>query len=459
MTYSGSFGIEALSAAYSDGTAKPTSIVEAVHARIVAYSASNPHVWIDLVPLADLLARAHSLESEYAERRKPPLFGIPFSVKNNIDVVGLRTTAGCAAFAYEPIETARVVDKCLAAGAILVGTTNLEQFATGLTGCRSPYGTPSCHHSPRYCAGGSSSGSAVSVAADLVSFSLGTDTAGSVRVPAALNGVVGFKPTFGRVSKCGVVPAVKTLDCVGVLAQSTTDATTVWNVIKGYDERDVYSRSDEHYARLERWDSRGELRVGVPPRALAIERLADEYKRLWEAVLETLGQKRLVTNDQSDYDPFEKANEMVYGSSLVAQRVASFDDFLAKHGTSSLHPVIQTIFDDATGKYSAIDAFRDLDRVAQLKRLVERQFREEIDVLVVPSTAKHYTIAQVEADHFGTNRVLGTFSQFVNLLDLCAISIPVATWKDEEGVELSFGMTLIAEAGRDDDLLELARRL
>ncbi|GAA5963524.1 hypothetical protein JCM3765_006268 [Sporobolomyces pararoseus] len=456
MAYDGALAIQALHAAYSSGSLTPSSLVSALHTKIIEYSTSNPHVWIDIQTPEKLQLRAQELEKTYEGKEKPPLYGIPFSLKNNIDVEGFKTTAGCEKFAYYPEETAEVVRRCLKAGAILMGTTNLEQFATGLTGCRSPYGTPLCHQDSSFCAGGSSSGSAVSVAAQLVTFSIGTDTAGSIRVPAALNEVVGYKPTFGRVSKRGVVPAVKTLDCVGVLSKCVEDARRVWEVIKGYDELDAYSRKDQLFDRIARWERSQNLRVGVPPSHL-LEKLSEEYRKCWIDVSSTLSEKGFPTSKTFGYDPFEEANELVYGSSLVAQRLASFEPFLQKHGTVSLHPAIRSIFEN-TPTYTAIDAFRDLNRVVELKRQVEAEFRNNIDVLIVPSTAKHWRIREVEADPQGTNQVLGTFSQFVNLLDLCAISIPVGTWLNEERSRMSFGITLIAEAGRDEDLLELAQR-
>ncbi|GAA5905166.1 hypothetical protein JCM8208_000301 [Rhodotorula glutinis] len=456
MSWDGSLSIPALHAAYASGAATPTEVARAAHERLTTYAADvDPAVWIDIVPLDTLLERAAELERAYDGKDKPALFGVPMSVKNSIDVAGFKTTLACPDFAYVAEKTAPAVQRALDAGAILVGTTNLDQFATGLVGHRSPYGTPRSVFDKEYISGGSSSGSAVSVGAKLVSFSIGTDTAGSTRVPASFNGVVGLKPTLYSISTVGLVPACKTADCVTVLAPTVDDARRVYDVLRAFDPDDSLARPyDKLTSGLSPWSSEG-IKFATPPAEL-LEVLSAPYAKLYEQAVDKLARGGLVKADGFSYEPFELANNMLYGSSIVAQRLVAFDDYLTAHGTSTMHPVVASIFAASSG-FSAVRAYQDLFLLSAYKRRVELEF-EKVDVLVVPSTVTHWKVTEVDEEPLARNKVLGSFTHFVNLVDLCAISIPAGTWTNPSGNELPFGLTLIAPAGRDAELMQLAER-
>ncbi|GAA5938934.1 hypothetical protein JCM10213_006162 [Rhodosporidiobolus nylandii] len=462
MTALASLSVDDLHAVYATGTTTPSEVIRALYTHIEAYRAKDPAVWIDLCPLEDALSAAAALEIQYEGKEKPALYGVPFSVKNSIHVAGYKTTLACPTFAYVPTKTAPVVQRCLDAGAIFVGTTNLDQFATGLVGHRSAYGTPRCVYDPEYISGGSSSGSAVAVGAGLCTFSISTDTAGSTRVPASLNGLIGLKPTLGTLSTVGLVPACKTADCVCVLAKTVEDAKAAWAVMRGFDEDDTLARSPLELQALGGLPSllsrEGGVRFATPPKEL-LKVLSEPYAKLWAKAMEKLDRvgSGLVRAEQFDYEPFEAANGMLYGSSIVAQRLVAFDDYLKQHGTSYLHPVIAEIFQSSSG-FDATRAYQDLFTLAEYKRKVQLQYRDNIDILVVPSTTVHWKVEEVDEDPIGRNKVLGSFTHFVNLVDLCAISVPAGTWNNPAGNELPFGVTFIAMPGRDEDIMELARR-
>jgi allophanate hydrolase len=372
-----------------------------------------------------------------------PLYGIPFVIKDNIDLAGVPTTVACPDFAYTPTRSAFVVERLIAAGAIPLGKTNLDQFATGLVGTRSPYGA--CHNSvqPEYVSGGSSSGSAVAVACRLASFSLGTDTAGSGRVPAAFNGLIGLKPTLGRLSTRGVVPACRTIDCVTIFATTAADAARVLDCAAGFDAEDPQSR------RLGNQPLTG-LRFGLP-RAAQLEFFGDrEYERLFHAAvarLESLGGRPV----EVDFAPFLEAARLLYEGPWVAERYAAVGEFLEAHPDSVL-PVTRRII--AGGKARlAVDAFRAQYRLAELKRRSEAAW-SQVDVLLTPTAGTIYTIAAVEADPVTLNSNLGYYTQFMNLLDLSGVAVPAGRRTDG----LPFGVTLVGPAGTERALLALAGR-
>lgn len=331
---------------------------------------------------------------------------------------------------------------------------NLDQFATGLAGVRSPYGIPRCVFDSEYICGGSSSGSAVSVAANLVSFTVCTDTGGSTRVPAALNGVVGLKPTLGTISTEGLLPACKNIDCVCVIARTMDDAEHVWNVMKGFDEKDVYARRE-----LPTWKPwHNPIRFGVPP-ANQLGDLSPAYADLFGQGVTALENELGLTRAEFDYTLFEDANQMLYDSSIVSQRLLAFGPYTTVHGLESLHPAIKATFQAAAdNNFSATRAYQDIFTLAYHKREAEIQFRN-IDVLVVPSTVGHFTVAELEEEPMARNKVLGRFTNFVNLLDLCAVSVPVGSWKGKNGKELPFGVTVIGQAGKDKEVMALGERL
>ncbi len=373
-----------------------------------------------------------------------PLRGLRFAVKDNIDVAGLPTTAACPAFAYVPETSATVVQRLLHAGASLVGKTNLDQFACGLNGTRSPHGAVPNAFDPAYVSGGSSSGSAYVVATGQVDFSLGTDTAGSGRVPAGLNNIVGLKPSKGLISARGVVPAAQSVDCVSIFARTVSLAARVLTAAMGHDAADPYSRrltlSCQPLPRA--------FRFGMPSApeffgdALAEAAFGDAVARLRE-----LGG----TPVPIDYAPLAEAAALLYGSPLVAERYAAVRHFFDAHEDAVIEPVRGII---ASGRaYSAADLF---DAQARLRALGQQAapMWDAIDVLLVPTAPTHYTIAQMRADPVALNRNLGVYTNFVNLLDYAALSVPSSIRPDG----LPFGITLIGPCGSDWALADLGQR-
>ncbi len=439
----GSLDLAALAAGYRDGSLTPTATARAVLARIAA--AGEDHVWIERVAAADLLARAAALEALPAGARAAlPLFGIPFAVKDNIDAAGLPTTAACPDFAYRPADSATAVQRLLDAGALLVGKTNLDQFATGLVGVRSPYGIARNAFDPLCVPGGSSSGSAVAVAAGLVSFPLGTDTAGSGRVPAAFNNIVGLKPTKGLVSTAGVVPACRSLDCVSVFALTVEDAMDVLAVMAAPDPRDAYSRAAPPApAALQ-----APFRFGVPQVGQLRFFGNAEAERLYHAALDRLRGLGGVAV-AIDYAPFAEAAALLYSGPWVAERTAAVGDFLAAHPESGL-AVTSTIIEGGRTR-SAVDAYRAMYRLEELRRDTAPVW-DAIDLLAVPTTGTIYTIEEVMADPVALNSNLGTYTNFTNLLDLCGIAVPAGFQADGRPA----GITLLAPAFRETAVAAVA---
>ncbi len=440
-----SFDLGSLRRRFLAGELTAAALVEEVLARIAA--AGDDKVWIARVPAATL--REHAAALDAAAARDPgllarlPLFGIPFAVKDNIDAAGLATTAGCAAFAYEPIETAPSVARLLEAGALLVGKTNLDQFATGLVGTRSPYGVARNPFDPRYISGGSSSGSAVAVAAGLVSVALGTDTAGSGRVPAAFNNIVGLKPTRGRISARGVVPACRSLDCVSIFALSCEDAATVLEICGVYDPEDPFARrAPPDVAALPR-----PFRFAVPRAADLDFAGNDDGPALFEraaAALEALGGRRV----EVDLTLCREAAAMLYDGPWVAERLAAVEA-LFNRSPEALLPVTREII-GAGARHSALDAFKASYRLAALRRKAEALW-QAAELLLVPTAGTIYTLAEVEADPIRLNTRLGTYTNFVNLFDLAAVALPAGFRRDG----LPFGVTCIAPAFSEAALLAL----
>jgi allophanate hydrolase len=407
--------------------------IEEIYRRIETH-AHNP-IFIHVVPKGIALERAQELEGL---PRSLPLWGRVFAVKDNIDVAGMPTTAACPDFAYTPNTTATAVQKLLDGGALLIGKTNMDQFATGLTGTRSPYGACRNAFDPAYISGGSSSGSAVAVSLGLASFSLGTDTAGSGRVPAAFNGVVGLKPTRGLVSTAGVVPACRSLDCVSVFAPSCAEALQVLEVIEGADPLDAYSRTGEPVALA------GEVfGFAVPAHP---EFYGDSgYARLFAHAVMRLRELG-GTPVEIDFTPFVEARQLIYGPWL-AERVAALGEHLDK-----MLPLTRQIIE--SGKdYSAVDLFRAQHRLEELKRDT-RSLWNGADVIVVPSAPAIHKISDVEADPVELNDRLGYYANFVNLLDMAGLTVPAGLRDD--GVP--FGITLIGPAFSDRALAGLGAR-
>jgi len=434
-----SLDIASLKAGYAAGSLTPEAVLDQVYARI-AQRGERP-VWISLVPKEQALAKL-------ANAPRGRLWGIPFAVKDNIDVAGIPTTAGCPDFAYIPDRSAHVVELLEAQGAILVGKTNLDQFATGLVGTRSPYGICSSVFSPDHVSGGSSSGSGVAVAAGLVSFSLGTDTAGSGRVPAAFNNIVGIKPSKGLISNRGLVPACRSLDCISIFAGTCADALEVLAVAGSYDAEDGFSRAAPHAALAADWPQG--FRFGVP--AWELDFFGDTQARaLYLAAVDRL-QSLGGTKVEIDFTPFSQCAQLLYSGPWVAERLAAIQDF-AKSKPDSIHEVVRGIILGAEN-ISAVSAFDGFYKLADLTRAAERQWAK-MDVLLLPTTGTTYRIDEVQADPVRLNSNLGAYTNFVNLMDLSGTAIP-AGFRDNG---LPFGVTLLGRAFQDGAVASLADRL
>jgi len=373
-----------------------------------------------------------------------PLAGLRFAVKDNIDVAGVPTTAACPAFERLPEVHATVVQRLLEAGALLAGKTNLDQFACGLNGTRSPYGEVPNAFDARYVSGGSSSGSACVVATGEADFALGTDTAGSGRVPAGLNNIVGLKPSRGLLSAFGVVPAAQSADCVSIFARTVATAVDVLLAAAGHDARDPYSREID----LRREPLPARFRFGVPDRLSFFGDAAAE-QAFGDAVARLLAMGG--TPVTIAYAPLAEAAAMLYESALVAERYAAVREFFDAHADDVVEPVRGIL---ASGQgYSAADVFDAQTRLRAIAQKIEPMWRD-IDLLLVPTAPTHYTREQMRADPVALNRNLGAYTNFVNLLDYAALSVPSSLRADG----LPFGITLIGPCGSDLALAELGQR-
>ncbi|MGM0571966.1 allophanate hydrolase [Marinobacter sp.] len=445
MTTTINLDIPALLQAYRSGDLTPAAVLSQSLERAAEYSDRN--LWIHLASEQELAPYLERLAG--ASPDELPLYGIPFAVKDNIDVAGMPTTAACETFRYQPERHAAVVKRLVEAGAIPIGKTNLDQFATGLVGTRSPDPWGACRNSfdPDYISGGSSSGSAVATALGLVSFALGTDTAGSGRVPAAFNNLIGLKPTLGRLSVRGVVPACQSLDCVSVFARSASQAQTVLAVASASDPEDPWQRPAPEGRR----PVADAFRFGVPLEH-QLDFDGDEGARALFARsikhLESLGGERV----EVDFQPFLDAARLLYEGPWVAERYLATSPLIEDHPEALLPVTRDIIRQGANG--SARDAFAARYRLQALKRQAD-QVWGQVDVMVTPTTPTIYTRAQVEADPVALNSSLGTYTNFMNLLDFSAVAVPSGFL--DNGLPL--GCTLFAPAFQDEALLALASRL
>jgi allophanate hydrolase len=427
-----------IAADVSAGRVSAVAVLQEVIARIAVYDLIQPQAWIARFDAHALLAQAEAIDARVAAGEDLPLAGVPFAVKDNIDVAGIDTTAGCPSFGYRPAASATVVDRLVAAGAICIGKTNLDQFATGLNGTRSPYGAPVNVYNRAYVSGGSSSGSAVVVAAGLVAFALGTDTAGSGRVPAAFQHLIGLKPSRGRWSSTGLVPACRTLDCITVLASTVADTRLVDTVVAGFDATDPFS------IRVPERD-RAARRIGVP-RPDQRKWFGDlESERLYDNAIACLAANgaELV---EIDMTPLDEAAQLLYGGPWVAERTAALEKVLAAD-PADLDPVVREVVAGGLD-LRAVDLFNGIYRLAELRRAAEIMW-ESIDLLVLPTTGTTYRVVEMRAAPIALNSNLGAYTNFVNLLDMAAIAVPAGARDNGTG----FGITLIGPAGTDRALL------
>ena len=426
---------------YAAGTT-PAEVMAAVADRM---ESADPAAFIAQRPRADILAAGAALPARAPRPNSLPLWGVPSAVKDNIDAAGLSTTAACPDYAYEPTADATVVKRLREAGAILIGKTNLDQFATGLNGSRSPYGAPRCVFDASYVSGGSSSGSAVVVAAGIAAFALGTDTAGSGRVPAAFNNIVGIKPSPGRVSTTGVVPACRSIDVVTVFAASVADGMAGRHVAIGFDPADAYARrfADEALPQT--------LRIGVPSEEEREFYGNAAYRALYDAAIErakALG-ATIVT---FDYRPFREAAALLYEGPWVAERLAAIEPFLDERA-DSLDPTVRRIIEGGRAM-TAADAFRGAYRLEELRREAEGEWAK-VDALMLPTSPDIQTVVAMRADPVALNARFGRFTNFANFFGCAAIAVPAGF--TEAG--LPFGVQLVAPRDTDEALGAFAAAL
>jgi allophanate hydrolase len=463
-----SLDITSLQSDYDAGVS-PQCVLRAIYERIEAYQEVQPSVWIHVRPFQEVMDAAAEILSRWPDpENRPSLWGIPFSVKDSIDVAGIPTTGSCPPLAFTPDISAPVYQRCVDAGALFVGKTNMEQLATGMTGCRSPFGTLHSTFSESHIVGGSSSGSAVTVSQGLVSFSLGSDTAGSIRIPALFNGIVGLKPTKGTVSARGVMPACLHQDCVSFLALSIGDAEKVLDVCQGFDKHDFFARLPPNVGKISQiTDSNHRFRFGIPPASVlrvCSPHYGAEFARLVSIMAENGGE--LI---EMDWAPFSAANKLLYEGTFVLERLTMFPEGWLESNKHLLHPVIRQVFENALARNSsAVDVFKDLQKQAKYKRAVEETLKHDeanvMTVMVVPTAPYHPTIQEVELDPIGVNVELGTFAHCANVLDLAAVALPCSTYEIDEmrkgsKIRLPFGVTILSHAGLDKQLLRLAARL
>jgi allophanate hydrolase len=415
--------------------------------RAAAYDTIQPEAWISRLPAEQVLESARLIDQRVAAGESLPLAGVPIAVKDNIDVAGLETTAACPEFAYRARTSAHVVERLLAAGALVIGKTNLDQFATGLVGTRSPYGSPGCVFNREYVSGGSSSGSAVLVGAGVVPLALGTDTAGSGRVPAAFNNLVGFKPTRGRWSSRGVVPACRSLDCVSAFTVDADDAALVDSVAADFDRLDLYARRPPRSAGEPQIAAR--FNCGIP-RSEQLKGLAPQEAAVFSAALQRL-RAAGGTAVEVDVAPLLAAASLLYSGPWVAERTAVLESLL-QNSPAAIHPVVRAIVTAGKG-ISGVDTFRGQYALQEYTRFAEELW-DRIDVLVLPTTPTIYRRSEVMAEPFALNTHLGLYTNFVNLLDMSALSLPAGFRANGTGV----GVSLIGPAWADPGLLALAAR-
>ena len=424
----------------NSGETTALGVIEETLARLAAYDAHQPQVWISRASPDALRAAARAIDARVAAGEHLPLAGVPYAAKDNIDVSEMETTAACPAFAYRPERSASVIERLEAAGAICVGKTNLDQFATGLVGTRSPYGIPRNAYNRDYVSGGSSSGPAVAVAAGLVAFGLGTDTAGSGRVPAAFNHLIGLKPSKGRWSNRGLVPACRTIDCITVFTDALADAAAVDAVLAGFDAEDAYSRPPDDVPLTGK-------RIGVPRRDSRVFFGDFQAEHLYDLALETLARDAEIV--EIDIAPLLEAARLLYGGPWVAERTAAMASMLATN-PAAIHPVVREVVAPGADML-ATELWNGIYRLAELQRWTQTLWAE-VDALAFPTTGTTYRVAELLDAPVALNSDLGLYTNFVNLLDMAAVAVPAGARDNATG----FGITLIGPAHSDRALIALA---
>lgn len=428
--------LETLRNGYAQGRT-PEEVVRECYRRITERGADG--VWIYLPPLEELLELARTCAHDPAL----PLYGVPFAIKDNIDVAGWPTTAACPEFSYVPAADSHVVARLKAAGAIPIGKTNMDQFATGLVGTRSPYGIPRSVFSDEHLSGGSSSGSGVAVAAGLVSFALGTDTAGSGRVPAAFNGIVGVKPSCGLLSTSGLLPACRTLDCLTIFSPTVQESRDLLKIASGYDPDDPFSKQ----ITPQNFRSASPVLGVLSPAQREFFGDEDSAAAYEQAIAHAASLGCEIV--EFDYAPFQEMALQLYAGPWVAERLAAIEPFIREHA-DAVHPVVRQIIEGGQ-RFTAADAYRGVYEKARLRRVCDKTW-EQLDAILLPTVPTHYTVEEVLADPVRLNSRLGTYTNFVNLLDLCAIAVPSGMKPNG----LPFGVTFMAPSGFDDALALLA---
>lgn len=441
------FSIDTIHAGYRQGLFTPVDVVREALRRIRARG--QDFVWTELVAEERALAAAQKLLDQSLSDPTLPLYGLPFSVKDNVDVASMRTTCGCAGFDHMPTISATAVEKALQAGAILIGKNTLDQFATGLNGTRMIGGQCRNAFNPDYVSGGSSSGSGVAVAAELVTFSLGSDTGGSGRVPAAMNNVVGIKPTLGLVSGFGLVYNNRYLDCVPVFAPTVEDAFTVLRAIRGYDAQDAFTRADADTIALEA-SVPAQFTFGVPRRD-QLQFFGDTLaEAAFNAAVENM-QRIGGTPVEIDYTLFIEAGRLPFESGLLAERSVSYGGVLDT-APDTVHPAVATMIQRGLS-YSGVDTMRAIYRMMELRRDAKEILRDVL-LLVTPTVGRAYKRSELDADPIGANNNIGFYTYPVSPMDLCAVAVPASIRPDG----LPFGVSLVAPAGQDGVLYEIGKR-
>lgn len=436
---------------YSRGEFTPLELAKLILDAVEQDENRNP-IWIRVLSLEEIKKYTDQLSE--MKRDQLPLYGVPFAIKDNIDLVDIPTTAACPDFSYTPTRSAFVVEQLIRAGAIPIGKTNMDQFATGLVGTRSPEPWGACHNAlnKNYIAGGSSSGSALAVAKGLVSFSLGTDTAGSGRIPASLNGIVGLKPSRGLLSTSGVVPACRSLDCVSIFARGVDDANAVFDIAARFDPDDPYARENS-YANSKRYFGPPvkPVRLGVPDSRQLDFFGNSEAENLFCQAIQKLAEQN-VELVGVDFSPFAEAAKLLYEGPWVTERYLSVRELIDTK-PESLLPVINRII--SPGKHiSAAQAFSAQYRLMELKRQAETELKK-VDAVVTPTNGTIYTLKEIEAEPIQLNSNLGYYTNFMNLLDCAAVAVPAGFYASGVG----FGVTLFHQAFSDKRLMSIATLL